>query len=313
MRRLVLLAMATLLAAAGCGKPPVTIICPWAAGGGTDRVSRFWAEALQQRLDRPVVVVNRTGGSGAVGHTAGAQARPDGSTITMITFELCTMHRMGISKLTYQDFRCLVQVNADAAAIIVRQDAPWSSLRELLDDVQKRPGKVRMSGTDSGGAWDLARAGLLRADGQSPQAIVWIPTDGAAPSLKELIGGHLEAVCCSVPEAAQSMDSGELRVLAVLSEERLEEFPDVPTAREQGVDWVALGWRGLALPKDTPPQEAAELERICLEIARSPEYAEFMKKNGFGIAIRGSDEFTKFLEQQDAQWNAVVEAAGYSQ
>ena len=286
----------------------ITIICPWAAGGGTDRVSRFWAGALEKQWGRPCVVVNKTGGSGAVGHSAGARARADGHTITTITFELCTMHRLGITPLTFDDYECLLQMNADAAAMIVRHDAPWKSLQDLLTAARQNPGTLKMSGTATGGAWDLARAGLQQAADVPVGAVIWVPKGGAAPSLVELLGGHIDAVCCSVPEVATQLESGQVRVLAVMSEDRLSEYPELPTAREQGVDWVAVGWRGLALPKGTAPEIVSQLEQTCLAIAESDEYKDFMGKNRFGITIRGSQDFTKFLQAQDEQWGAVVEA-----
>lgn len=299
---------------AGCGGPAqMTIICPWASGGGTDRVSRFWADALKKELGRPVVVVNRTGGSGSVGHTAGARAKPNGDTLTMITFELSTMHRMGISPLTHEDFKPLLQVNADPAAILVKSNAPWMTLRELLDHIKENPDTVKMSGTASGGAWDLARAGLLQADGIPVESVIWMPNNGAAPSLVDLIGGHVDAVCCSIPEASQAIESGELRVLAVLADERMADYPEVPTAKELGIPWSVVGWRGLALPKDTPDEIAQPLEAACQKIGDSEAYRSFMEKNGFGVRIAGSEEFRKFLVEQDATWKSVVEAAGYAE
>jgi len=223
---------------AGCGQPKaypnrsIILICPWAVGGGTDRVSRFWADALRKELGKPVTVVNRTGGSGAVGHSAGANARPDGYTLTTITFELCTMHRMNISTLTVDDYTLLLQINADPAAIIVRNDAPWKTIESFLDAIRAAPGKLKMSGTATTGAWDLARAGLLQAADIPAKSVIWVPHDGAAPSLQELLGGHIDAVCCSIPEAAPSLKGNTLRALVVMSEERLDDFPDLPTARE---------------------------------------------------------------------------------
>ena len=97
-----------------------------------------------------------------------------------------------------------------------------------------------------------------------------------------------------------------------MSEERLPEDPDIPTATESGTTWVAGGWRGLALPKGTPEELKSRLEAKCLEIAQSDKFQEFMKKNRFGIRIRGAAEFTEFTQQQDAQWKSVLEAAGYA-
>ena len=305
-----------LLAFSGC-KPQVssqrivTIICPWSAGGGTDRVARFWADALQKEIGKPVVVVNRTGGAGAIGHFAGANANPDGQTITMATFELSTMHRMRISRLTFEDYDCLVQVSADPAALFVQKNAPWNSLPQFIEATRASPGKIKMSGTATGGAWDLARIGLQRAADLPVDSVIWVPHQGSAPSLIELIGGHLDVVCCSLAEAAPQVASGNLRVLAVMSEHRIADFPDVPTAKEQGIDWTAVAWRGLAIPKGTPPEIVAPLREKCLKIAASDEFLAFMKKNGFVVNVRAGEEFRDFLQQQDEQWREVVHFAGY--
>ncbi len=290
----------------------ITVVCPWAAGGGTDRVSRFLADQLEKSLGKPVVVQNKTGGGGAVGHSAGATARPDGHTILMGTFELSTMHWMGISNLTYEDYQPLMQVNADAAALFVRKDAPWADLAAFLEHVKANPGTVQMSGTATGGAWDLARSGMLLAAEMPVESIRWIPTQGAAPSLVQLLGGHIDAVCCSVPEAAPQVEAGELRCLAVMSGERLPEYPDIPTVSESGIAWEAVGWRGLLLPKGTPEPVVNVLNEAFREILAGEAYREFMGKNGFGIVIREPADFGTFLAKEDAQWQTVIEAAGFA-
>jgi tripartite-type tricarboxylate transporter receptor subunit TctC len=307
-----LIALALSLACGCDSKPTVTVICPWAAGGGTDQVAQFWAEALEKELGRRVVVSNKTGGSGATGHSAGAKARPDGNTITMITFELCTMKPMGLDAPTREDFRPLMQVNADPAAIVVRKDAPWKSLSELLDHIKAHPEEVVMSGTATGGAWDLARVGLLEAAGVPINAVIWVPNTGAAPSLTDLLGGHVHVVCCSVPEAANQIETGQLRALAVMSPERLAKYPNVPTVKEQGINWQAVGWRGLAVPKGTPDDIAAQLTDACQKIAKSQAYRKYMDDRGFEIQLRGPEEFAAFLAEQDGQWKPVIEAAGYA-
>ena len=290
----------------------ITLICPWAPGGGTDRLSRLVADQLQQRLGQPVVVVNRTGGSGAAGHSAGALAKPDGYTLTMGTFELSTMHWMGISQLTWKDFTPIVQLNGDAAALLVRHDAPWKTLSEFLDHIRKNPGAIKMSGTSTGAAWDLARAGFLLAAGLKVDSVLWVPTQGAAPSLVELLGGHIDAVCCSVPEAAPQIEARQVRVLGVMASDRIRDFPDLPTVKEAGVDWEAIGWRGIMLPKDAPVSLTDRLERELRAMVESADFKEFMRKNGFAIVLRGPREFARFLEAQDEQWHKVIVAAGYA-
>jgi tripartite-type tricarboxylate transporter receptor subunit TctC len=290
----------------------ITIVCPWGAGGGTDRVSRYLADALKSSMGVPCVVQNKTGGSGAVGHSFGSNAKADGYTITMGTFELSTMHWMGISELSHKAFIPLMQVNSDAAALIVRKDAPWNTLAEFLDHIKANPGKVQMSGTASGGAWDLARAGFQIAAGLPVDAVLWIPTEGSAPSLLELMGGHIDAVCCSVPEAATQIEVGELRVLSVMSSERLTEYPDYPTCKEAGIDWEMVGWRGLLLPLDTPQEIVTQLNQAFQEITQSDTYQSFMKKNRFGIELKQGPAFGEFLKVEDAKWQKVIQATGYA-
>jgi tripartite-type tricarboxylate transporter receptor subunit TctC len=300
--------------AVGCQKEKpypsrsITVICPWGAGGGTDRISRYFANALQTEFANPVVVVNKTGGSGATGHSFGAKARPDGHTITMITAELSTMHQLDITSLTYKDFRPILQMNADPAAIIVARKAPWPDITSFLDAVRNSPGSLKMSGTASGGTWDLARVGMLQAAGLDRKALIWVPTDGAAESLKELLGGHLDAVCCSVPEAAQQIDDGQLKVLAVMSKVRSVDYPQYPTLIESDIPWSSVGWRGLAVPAGTPDDIVETLTIKCQFIAESMEFRTYMQKEGFGVTVRRSKDFLVFLEEQDELWKPVVAA-----
>lgn len=291
---------------------PLSMICPWAAGGGTDRLSRFLAEKLSEDLGKPSVVVNRTGGSGAVGHHAGATADPDGHTLLMATFELSTMRHMGISELSYEDYIPVMQLNADAAALIVKKDSPWTRVEDLLEAIRSRPGELKMSGTSTGGAWDLARAGFLMAADLPVSSVIWVPTKGSAPSIIELLGGHVDVVCCSLPEASSQIEAGELRALAVMSPERLEEYPDTPTVKEAGVDWEAVGWRGLTLPLNTPEAIVEKISSTMDTIVASDDFKDFMKKNGFAIQIRKGAAFEEFLKSQDAQWKTVIQAAGYA-
>jgi len=166
----------------------VSIICPWGAGGGTDRVARFLAAELENEYDTPFVVVNQTGGGGAVGHGAGAYASPDGYTLTLVTLEISTMHWLGLTELTYEDLDYVIQINEDPSGIIVRADSPWNSVTELLIDIALHPGEYSFSGSGAGTIWDLSRIGLFDKVGLPVDYVKWIPTTGAAPSVVELLG-----------------------------------------------------------------------------------------------------------------------------
>jgi tripartite-type tricarboxylate transporter receptor subunit TctC len=289
---------------------PITLICPWGAGGGTDAVSRIIATLLKQDLGVPVNVVNRTGGSGAVGHTAMATAKPDGYTIGMPTVEITMMHWMGLTQVTYKDMVPVAMVNFDPSGINVRSDSEWKTYKDLETYVRNNPGKLKDSGTGQGGIWHLAMAGWMNAIGLSPEAIKWIPSKGAAPALQDLMAGGIEMSTCSLPEAATLIDAGKVRPLAIMADERDPKFPDVPTLKEMGINWTCGAWRGIAAPQGTPPEIVAVLEKAIAKVVKSEDFIKFMKNRGFGIYWLDSAGFAKAIAQADEDNGKIMKAAG---
>jgi tripartite-type tricarboxylate transporter receptor subunit TctC len=265
---------------------------------------------LEKELGQPVTVVNRTGGGGAVGHTAGATAAPDGHTLTIVTVELAMMHWMGLTPLTYKEFTPIVLVNIDAAGVQVAQDAPWKSLKELLDYVKANPGKAKASGTAKGGIWDLARAGLLKTAGIPVDAMPWVPSTGAATGLQELVAGGVQVVTASLVEGRSLIDAKRVRALANMAEARDPVFPDVPTVKELGYNWTMGAWRGFALPKGTSAEIQGVYEKAFDKLVKSKEFVDFMKGGPFGILYKPSAEFAKFLAEQNATFGVLMKDAG---
>src|SRR6187399_1047468 len=178
---------------------PVTVIVPWGAGGGTDATARIVAALLEKDLGQPFNVVNRTGGSGVVGHAAIASAAPDGYTIGLATVEISMMHWQGLTELSGASYTPIGLVNADPAGIQVRADAPYKNVPELLAAIKANPGKFKASGTGQGGIWHLAIAGLLRDQKIDPAAMPWVPSNGAAPGLQDMVAGGVEIAPVSLP------------------------------------------------------------------------------------------------------------------
>lgn len=172
-------------------------------------------------------------------------------------------------------------------------------------------GKYKFSGSGAGTIWDLSRIGLFDKVGIPTDYVTWIPTKGAAPSIVELLGGHVDVITCSAPEASAQLDSGEFRALAIMADERDSKFPDVPTLKELGIDWSSGTWRGVAVPKGTPKEVISSLYEKLLKIANSEKYKDFMSKNGFGIKIRNSEEFYDFAKEQNTTWEKVLRIGGY--
>lgn len=314
-RTLAVVVLALLLA--GCADQseypdrPITLICPWSAGGGTDRVARQLASQLERELGVPVNVVNATGGGGVTGHTRGAQARPDGYTLTLITAELTMLHWRGLTTITHDDFRPLALVNQDNAGLFVLQDAPWTSLAQLQDEIRERPGELRASGTAFGGVWHLSLAGWLIEMDLSPTAVNWVSLGGAAPALQELMAGGLEVVVCSPPEAQSLLDADRIRALGVMSEERLPAFSNIPTFQEQGFEWTSGTWRGLALPDGVPEERYEILSDAVQTVLNSEEYAQFLESAGFGRSEVPPEQTDDFLREQDEQNGEVLTSEAF--
>ena len=275
---------------------PINMIVAWAPGGGTDRVARSLANILSEKLGVPVPVLNRPGANGGVGHTTLAQARPDGYTIGFITPQLVTGPILGLTTLTYKELTTLTLINNDPGAVTVKIDAPWNSLKEFIEHARKNPSKVRIGNSGPGGTWHMVAVSLERVSGAK---VIHMPYPGAAPAITDLLGGHIEAVTYSAAEVAPQIQNKLLRMLAVTANERMENFPDVPTAMEQGYDLDLGTWRGLAVPNNTPMEIREKLGKAIKESINDARFKEFMKREAFGIRYLDSEKFLKFLNVQE--------------
>jgi tripartite-type tricarboxylate transporter receptor subunit TctC len=290
---------------------PITLIVPWGAGGGTDATGRMIASLLEEELGQPVNVVNRTGGSGVVGHSAIATAAPDGYTIGVLTVEIGMMHWAGLTELTGADYTPIALYNYDPAGLQVRADSEWQTAQDVLDAVAAAPGEHMASGTGQGGIWHLALAGMLNEAGIAPDAAPWVPSQGAAPGLQELAAGGVDIVPCSVVEATALMDAGKVRSLAVMDSERLAAFPDVPTLKEAtGLDWEMAAWRGIGGPKGMPDDVTSTLTAALEKAYNSAEFQDFMESRGFGLIWAPNEEFAQWMADSDESLGKVMSAVG---
>lgn len=290
---------------------PITLVVPWGAGGGTDAVARMLGSLMEKDLGQPVNVVNRTGGSGVVGHSAIAGAAPDGYTIGLITVEITMMHHQKLTELNPTSYTPIALVNLDPAGFQVRADSAYKNMNDVMTAIKANPGKFKASGTGQGGIWHLALAGMLRDAKIDPATVPWVPSNGAAPGLQDLVAGGVEFVPCSLPEARSLIDAGKVRSLAVMDSQRSALFPNVPTLKEAtGSAWGTGAWRGIAAPKGLPADVAARLEASVKKAYDSKEYKDFMAQRGFGMLWGSSGDFAKFMAKGDADMKAVMTAVG---
>jgi tripartite-type tricarboxylate transporter receptor subunit TctC len=290
---------------------PITLIVPWGAGGGTDATARILGSLLEKELGQPVTVVNRTGGSGVVGHAAIASAPPDGYTIGLATVEIGMMHWQGLTELTGASYTPIGLVNADPAAINVRADAPYKTVNDLLAAIKANPGKFKASGTGQGGIWHLAIAGLLRDQKIDPAALPWVPSNGAAPGLQDMVAGGVEVAPCSLPEARSLIDAGKVKSLAIMDAKPSALYPNVPTLKAAiGSDWTMAAWRGIVAPKGIPADVRDKLSAAVRKAAASKEYTDFMASRGFGVIYAGPEDFGRYMAKSDTELGATMKAVG---
>lgn len=288
---------------------PITLICPWGAGGGTDAVARIVATLMQKDLGVPVNVVNRTGGNGVTGHQAILSAKPDGYTIGLGTAELAMLHWMGLTQFTAADFAPVGGVNLDSAAITVPAES-WKDYKALEAEVKANPGKLTASGTGVGGIWHLAMAAWLVGAGFKADQVRWIPSEGAAPAQQEMMAGGVNMVTCSLPEVVALVDAGKAKLLAYMADARSPKYPDVPTLKELGVPVSVGTWRGICAPKGIPENVMKVLEGAVKKAVDSKEFVDFMASRGLGVKYLPAKEWGEFMVEADTQLGAVMKEAG---
>jgi len=316
-RRTFLAASAAVLAAPALAQGrypnrPIQLIVPWGAGGGTDATARIVGSLLERDLGQPVNVVNRTGGSGVVGHSAIALAPPDGYTIGMITVEIAMMHWQGLTELRPTSYTPLALMNEDPPGVTVAQNAPFADIRALADAIRTRPaGTFKASGTGQGGIWHLALVGWLQAMGLRGDHVRWVPSNGAAPAMQELAAGGVELVTCSIPEARAMIDAGRARALAIMAPQRNPQFAAVPTLNETlGISYATGAWRGIAGPRNLPPEIAQQLGAALKRAYDSRDFQDFMASRGFGVVWGDAARFTGFMADADRAMGEAMRGAG---
>ncbi|WP_207462667.1 tripartite tricarboxylate transporter substrate binding protein [Azospirillum sp. SYSU D00513] len=288
---------------------PITFIVPWGAGGGTDAVARMLGTLLEKDLGQPVNVVNRTGGSGVVGHQAISTAKPDGYTIGMVTIEIAMMHWQGLTQLSHKDYTPLGLVNVDPAGLQVSVNSPYKTAKDVVEATKN--GKLKASGTGQGGIWHLAAAGMLSAVQMDPSAIQWVPSQGASPALTDLVASGIDITTVSLPEARPMVDAGRVKNLMVMDSQRSALAPDVPTIKEAlGVDFAIGTWRGVGAPPNLPADVAETLSAALKRVHQSKEFHDFMGQRGFTPVWKDPAEFKAFMEQSDADLGKIMKSVG---
>lgn len=297
-------------AATGFPDKPVKIVVPFAPGGLTDALARRVAGLLSDAWGQPVVVENRPGASGNIGHEAVARSPGDGHTL-LFTSGSFTINPSLYRNLGYdveKDFRPVTLVATVPSVLLVPAKSPLQSFDDFIGYTRGHPGKLNYGSAGNGSPQHLAME-LLKS--MAKLHIVHLPYKGGAPALADLIGGQTDLMFAALPEATPHIKGGRLRALAISSPQRSAVMSSVPTIRESGVEgFEAIGWQGLLAPGTTPQ---AVVDKIHADLAKAltmPETRSAIDAMGIEFSGDGPAGFGKFLSREVGKWAEVVRKSG---
>jgi tripartite-type tricarboxylate transporter receptor subunit TctC len=288
------------------GGKPVEMTVMFGAGSAADVTARELAKGMEKVLGVPVPVVNRTGGGGAIGYSYVQQQKPDGYSIIWNSNSVSTNYHAGVMSFDYKAFDAVARVSTETPAIAVRNDAPWKTLKELVDYAKANPGKVRIGNSGTGSHTHFVAGALF---GSNEAKITNVPfTEGQA--VVNLLGSRIEGVVQLPAAIVPHVKSGDLRVLAVLGEKRDPVFPDVPTAKELGFSVALDMWRGIAVPTGTPKPVVAKLQDAIKASVESQSFKDAGKTIGFVPSYLPAQDFAKLIANDDVRLAQLMDELG---
>jgi len=286
------------------GNVEITVLFP--AGSSADVTARLLAEGMSKHLGASVIVVNRPGAGGAIGYRYVAAQKPDGYALVWNSNSISTTYHSGQLAFDYKAFDPVARVLVESPVIAVRGDAKWKTLPELMADAKARPGVITVGNSGIGSHTHISAVALFQTAGVR---VVDVPY-AAAQTVPNLLGGHVDVLVQLPGALAAQVKSGNVRLLAAMTPSRDPALPDVPTAKEQGVDMSLEAWRGIAVPKGTPKQTIAMLENAIRLTAENPEFAKASDKLGVRPAFMPSAEFGELIAREDADLARLMGTIG---
>jgi len=297
MKKLLALAIAAAFAApaqAAYPERPIKLIVPWAAGGDTDVIYRTFQQDFQKRLGGTVVVANVGGASGTKGARESKDSPPDGYTIFAMHDSIHSTYYTGVADVNWSDFQPICLVSATPSIITASPKTPWSDMKALLAEAKAKPGTVTVGAT-LGSTSHFFPAMVEKAAGVK---FKYVSYEGTAPRMNALLGSHIDLAESNLTQKGKA-DAGQMKFLAVATDKRMAEVPNVPTLKELGIDVEYAVNRGLVAPKGTPADVMAKLGAACGGAAKEPEFAEQMKKHGTIVHYLDATAYTEFLKRND--------------
>jgi tripartite-type tricarboxylate transporter receptor subunit TctC len=290
---------------------PIKIIIPFVPGGPSDTVGRAIGSKMQEYLGQPAVVENKPGANGAIAAEFVAKSDPDGYTILVGSIGVFSINAALFKDLRYhpvRDFAPITLAVTTPNVLVTKLDFPAKSVKELLDQMRKNPGKISFGSSGSGSSDHLTFELFSQMTSTSG---IHVPYKGGAAVVTDLLGGQVDASFQNLGTVATQLKAGKIRALAVTAKSRAAQLPDVPTMAESGFpDLVVTSWQAAGAPIKTPKDVVAKLNDTAVKALRSPEIRERLNGIGFDVIASTPEEFGAFMKAEVDRWTKVVERGG---
>jgi tripartite-type tricarboxylate transporter receptor subunit TctC len=287
-------------------RAPLEITVLFPAGSSADVTARLLADGMSRNLGQRVLVVNRPGAGGAIGYKHVASQKPDGYALVWNSNSISTTFHSGQLNFDYRAFDAVARVLSESVVLAVRNDAPWRTLTDLITEARAKPKTISVGHSGVGSHTHISAAALFRAAGMEVNEVPF----AAAQVVPSLVGGHVQAVVQFPAALAAPLNQKQIRLLVALTQTRDAAWPEVPTARELGLDVALDAWRGIAVPRGTPPPVIAALETAIRATTGSPEFVSAAEKLGVRPAFLPAQEFSVLVSKEDAELSRLMQAIG---
>lgn len=302
-----LLFSANIAIAAEYPAQPIKIVIGYGAGGTNDVQARIMSKYIKKYLGQDFVVVNITGAGGAIGAREVLNSKPDGYTALFQHQAMFCSYLTGVADFNYNDFTPVCLATTTDNMLVVRSDAPWNNLKDVVEDAKKNPGKIRVAANI--GATTHFQVVPLQTI--TNNAFILTATGGDMDRITKLMGKHVDMIVSGLPSVVPYLQSGELKAVAATSPERDPFLPSIPTAREQGIDIAITQDLGFYMPPNTPKDVVAAFSKAIGEMSKNEAYAKELEKMFCQVRYLDTDEFVKFLEEDFKYWSKLAKEAGF--
>ena len=286
------------------GPLEITVLFP--AGSSADVTARMLADGMSKFLGQRVLVVNRPGAGGAIGYKHVQAQKPDGYSLVWNSNSISTTFHSGQLNFDYQAFDAVARVLAESVVLAVRTDAPWRTLADLVAEAKAKPKGISVGHSGVGSHTHLSAAALFSAAGVEVNEVPF----AAAQVVPSVLGGHVNAVVQFPAALAAPLKQGQLRLLVTLTQDRDPAWPQVPTARELGFEVALDAWRGIAVPRGTPPLIINVLETAIRRTTESPEFVRSAENVGARPAFLPADVFNVLISKEDVALSRLMQQIG---